>query len=375
MLCADDAHNLDAATLTLVRRLVWASRSLPLAVLVTARPDPSREPLTMLIEQAQIRLRLPPMGPMMVERLVYDRTGRWPGPLLRRVLGLAAGNPLFVAELLTRISERRRAGHVRPGLGGGQVRTRPARHRPGGGNPRSSRQLDQPTRDVLAAMAVWGTDVGRRRSGQPAARPGGGPATSVVPVAPVAPVLLDGLDERLERAISSGLVRRDPAGTVGFSHDLFREAAYGELAEPGAAPPTGGSLRCSTAAGYRPSLVADHLLGAGRPGGPPGPTGPAAIRPSRPPCTRRLRTTRGYAPEVTADLLDDLAAMGGGDVPDKLLLDQVDALFHQGSGKAAETLDPQADHERHRSRGGGADAGDPDPLADQPGRGRRRPWR
>ena len=100
VLWADDAHNLDAATLTLLRRLVWASQSLPLAVLVTTRPYPSREPLRALAEQAQARLPLPPMGPMMLERLVYDRMGRWPGPLLRRILGLAAGNPLFAAELL-----------------------------------------------------------------------------------------------------------------------------------------------------------------------------------------------------------------------------------------------------------------------------------
>lgn len=100
VLSVDDAHNLDAATLTLIRRLVWASRSLPLAVLVMTRPDPPREPLMMLMGQAKVRLWLPPMGPMMVERLVHDRTGRWPGPLLRRILAVAAGNPLFVAELL-----------------------------------------------------------------------------------------------------------------------------------------------------------------------------------------------------------------------------------------------------------------------------------
>jgi predicted ATPase len=33
VLCADDAHHLDAASLTVLRRLIWASRSLPLAVL------------------------------------------------------------------------------------------------------------------------------------------------------------------------------------------------------------------------------------------------------------------------------------------------------------------------------------------------------
>jgi DNA-binding CsgD family transcriptional regulator len=86
VLWADDAQFLDAATLSLLRRLVWASRSLPLVVLITTRPAPSREPLAMLISQVQTRLVLPPMGRMMVERLVFDRTGRWPGPALRRAL-------------------------------------------------------------------------------------------------------------------------------------------------------------------------------------------------------------------------------------------------------------------------------------------------
>ena len=60
VLCADDAHHLDAASLMLLRRLVWASRSLPLAVLVTTWPGPPREPLAMLIRKAQARLWLPP---------------------------------------------------------------------------------------------------------------------------------------------------------------------------------------------------------------------------------------------------------------------------------------------------------------------------
>ena len=35
VLCADDAHYLDAASLTLLRRLAWASQSLPLALLIS----------------------------------------------------------------------------------------------------------------------------------------------------------------------------------------------------------------------------------------------------------------------------------------------------------------------------------------------------
>ena len=317
VLCADDAHNLDAATLTLLRRLVWASRSLPLAVLVTARPYPAREPLAMLIQQAGVRLRLPPMGPMMVERLVYDRTGRWPGPLLRRVLGLAAGNPLFVAELLRAYQDAGALAEAGPD----SVEARFELDSRGTGLDEMIRaqlgQLDQPTRDVLGAMAVWGTDVSA------------GDLASVLPGSPDDLDDLDGPDGLLDRAIASGLVRRDPAGTVGFSHDLFREVAYGELADAERRATHRRVAQALAAAGYRPSLVADHLLRAAETDGDPALA--TALH-------EAVEATRGYAPEVTADLLDDAAALRGPDVPDKLLLDHVDALFHRGRGQAAETL-------------------------------------
>jgi DNA-binding CsgD family transcriptional regulator len=311
VLCADDAHHLDAATLTLLRRLVWASRSLPLAVLITARPYPAREPLTMLIQQAAVRLRLPPMGPMMVERLVYDQTGRWPGPLLRRVLGLAAGNPLFAAELLRAYRDAGALAEV----GSDSVEARFELDSRGAGLDEMIRaqlaQLDQPTRDVLAAMAVWGTEVG------------------VGDLGSVLPGYANKLDELLTRAVASGLVRRDPAGTVGFSHDVFREVTYDELAEAQRRDLHRQVAGALTAAGYRPSLIADHLLRAAGPDADPALA--TALHDA-------VHATRGYAPEVTADLLDDAAALHGPDVPDQLLLDHVDALFHQGRCRAAETL-------------------------------------
>ena len=39
VLGVDDAHQLDGASLTVLRRLVWASRNLPLAVLISMRPS------------------------------------------------------------------------------------------------------------------------------------------------------------------------------------------------------------------------------------------------------------------------------------------------------------------------------------------------
>jgi DNA-binding CsgD family transcriptional regulator len=311
VLCADDAHNLDAGTLTVLRRLVWASRSLPLAVLVTTRPDPTREPLAMLISQAQVRLRLPPMSRMTVERLVYDRTGRWPGPRLRQVLGLAAGNPLFVTELLRAYS----GADALATSGQDSVEARFELDLHGTGLEEVVRghlaQLDQPARDVLGVLAVWGTDI------------------SAGDLASLLPGPADGLDGLLERALASGLVRRDSDGTFAFSHDLFREVTYGELAEPRRRAAHRRVAEILSAAGYRPSLVADHLLRAAGTDGDPSLA--AALH-------EAVEDTRGYAPEVTADLLDDAAALGGADLPDKLLLDHVDALFHQGRGNAAETL-------------------------------------
>ena len=310
VLCVDDAHNLDAATLTLIRRLVWASRSLPLAVLITTRPDPSREPLMMLIGQAKVRLWLPPMGPMMVERLVHDRTGRWPGPLLRRILAVAAGNPLFVAELLRAYQNADALADVVPDL----IEARFELDWYGTGLEEVIRaqlgQLDQPARDVLAAMAVWGTDIGAGELARLLPGPDGA------------------VDEPLERAISSGLVRREPGGTVRFSHDLFREVTYGELAEAERRAMHRRAADVLAADGYRPSLVADHLLRATGTSGDPALV--AALH-------EAVAATRGYAPEITADLLDDVAAIGA-DVPGQLLLDHADALFHRGRGQAAETL-------------------------------------
>jgi DNA-binding CsgD family transcriptional regulator len=308
---ADDAHHLDAASLTLLRRLVWASRSLPLVVLITARPFPAREQLSMLISQGQLRLQLPPMDRMMVERLVFDAVGRWPGPRLSRVLEPAAGHPLFAAELLRAYTG---AGALAE-LGPDTVEIRFELDLQATGLDELIRaqlgQLDEPVRDVLAAMAVWGTEVG---------------ATDL---AGLLYCSADTLAELLERAISSGLVRRDQAGTVGFVHDLFREVTYGELPDPRRRAAHRRAAELLSAAGYRPAIVTEHLLRAA--GTDTDPAVATALH-------EAVAATRVYAPEVTADLLDDAAAIGGADISGALLPQRVEALFVAGRGRTAETL-------------------------------------
>jgi DNA-binding CsgD family transcriptional regulator len=319
VLCADDAHHLDAASLTLLRRLAWASQSLPLALLISTRPSPAREQLRLLIRQARLRLVLPPMSRMMVERLVFDRTGRWPGPRLRRILGLAAGNPLFAGELLRAYAHADALTEAGPdtieakfeldvhGTGLDEVIRA------------QLRQLDEPTLDVLAAVAVWGTDIGAGDLAAMLFSPAGA------------------LDELIEQAISSGLIRREPAGTIGFVHDLFREVSYAELAEAQRRAAHRRAAQVLTAAGYSPSLIADHLLQAAKAKAETGTgtgTDPALVTALH----EAVAATRQYAPEVTADLLDDVATISGADLSEPLLLHRVESLFLRGRGETAETL-------------------------------------
>ena len=310
VLYADDAHSLDVATLTLIRRLVWSSRRLPLAVLVTTRSYPAREPVITLIRDAAARLWLPPMGPMMVDRMVYDQTGRWPGLLLRDILAAAAGNPLFVAGLLRAYDDADALTESGPDVIDARFELDVRGAGLGDMIRAQLRQLDRFTRDVLAAMAVWGTDIGTED------------------LARLLPSPADALAAPLQRAVSSGLVRRDPGGTVGFSHDLFREVAYGTLAEVECRATHRRAAETLAADGCRPSLIADHLLRAD--GTDSDPALVTAVQDA-------VAATRRFAPEVTADPRNGLAAIEP-NVPEQLLLDQADVLFHQGHGQAAETL-------------------------------------
>ena len=110
----------------------------------------------MLSRQARVRLWLSPMGPMMIERLVRGQTGRWPGPLLRSILGVSGGNPLFVTELLRAYW---RAGALAED-GPDTIEARFELSSRGTGLDEVIRghlvQLDRPTRDVLPPSRYGG---------------------------------------------------------------------------------------------------------------------------------------------------------------------------------------------------------------------------
>jgi hypothetical protein len=74
LLCVDDAHHLDAASWGVLRRLAWAARDMPLALLVAARPHPPSAGLEAFAAMAE-RVGLPALDRVGVEALVHERTG------------------------------------------------------------------------------------------------------------------------------------------------------------------------------------------------------------------------------------------------------------------------------------------------------------
>jgi len=315
----DDAHHADAASLAGLRRLVWASRSLPLTVVLSARPYPAPDQLELLLRQVQVTVELPPMDRMMTERLVFDRFGRWPGPRLRRMLDAAGGNPLFVGEMVRALREA--AALDESGSDSIEVAT-------GAVAPAAAldtvirghlQELDDTTTELLSALAVWGT------------------AATLPDLADVLYSTDDALAPALARAVRSGVASSDGrVGTVDFAHDLFREVTYDALPDASRRSLHRRVAAVLTERGSGPALVAEHLLQA------------AAARRREDPTDAELlgalnaavEASGQFAPEVAVELLqvadeltvrDDPAAEG-------LLLQRAAELFRTGRGTAAERL-------------------------------------
>lgn len=315
----DDAHHADAASLAGLRRLVWASRSLPLTVVLSARPFPTPDQLELLLRQVQVTVELPPMDRLMTERLVFDRLGRWPAPRLRRLLDAGGGNPLFLGELLRALGE---AGELRP-VGSDAVEVASGTAAPAAALDGVIRghldELDETATELLSALAVWGT------------------AATLTDLADVLYSTGDALVPAVARAVRSGVANGDSSsGTVDFAHDVFREVTYAALPEAHRRSLHRRVAAVLTERGSGPALVAEHLLQASsvrhREDGPD--------RELLGALSAAVAASGQYAPQVAVDLLqvadeltvrDDPAAEG-------LLLQRAGELFRTGGGTAAERL-------------------------------------
>lgn len=335
----DDVHQADAASLRVLRRLVWAARDLPLMVLISARSYPRPEGVELLAEQVRARVTVPSMDEAMVNGLVRTLTGRVPGPGLSAHLRGSGGNPLFASEMVTALEaggflDRTTAGTIE------LVGDPPP-------NPEGLAalvrghlsQLDEAVTELLGAMTVLGSGAALDDLGA------------------MAYLSADSRRAAADRAVRSGLAVWSDTGSLDFSHDLYREAAYASLGEADRAALHRRAAQLLRDGGAPAAVVAEHLARSAADGSG-GTTAQAELADA---LRSAARASSAHAPAVTADLLGDLQAVVDGSESgyDRLVVERATALQLSGQHQAAERLadaqlavtqDPRARQELHELR-------------------------
>lgn len=241
LLVMEDLHWADGDSALAVSRIARALLELPIALIVTARPDPRPAPVTAAVrsldDQGALRIVLTPLDDAAVRELATVVLGAPPTDGLVAGLARAAGNPLYVLQLLKALQEEGALEHA----DGGVDLTME-------GVPPSLRvtivrrlgYLPQETIKLLRHAAAMG---GSSRLSWLAAVTGHrGPELTAL----------------LEPAFRSELLERG-TDTVSFRHALIRDALYEDLPVATRAVLHAEIAQVLTGAGAPPSDVAVHL--------------------------------------------------------------------------------------------------------------------
>jgi DNA-binding CsgD family transcriptional regulator/tetratricopeptide (TPR) repeat protein len=209
LLVVDDLQWADPATVQTLGRLVRTVHQLPLLVAGVMRPVPFRDDLkalSRLVKPAD-RLRLHSLSDAEVARLVETAAGGRPGPRLLRLAAGAAGNPLYVTELVDALA---RGGALT--IADGLVEATGTRT-PGSLSAAIADRvefLSAPGRGLLRAAALLGVDF------------------SVSELAMVSGQSVGELMPVLDEAILAGVLRENDFA-LAFRHPLIRAALYEEM--------------------------------------------------------------------------------------------------------------------------------------------------
>lgn len=238
LLALDDAHWADSDSLTLLRLICRRISTLPVAVLVTARPwppDALRAGEELAGQDLAEVSELAPLSPGASVTVLNERAGAaLSGEEAARLTGLCAGNPL----LLDRVAAAIRAGHRLPETAGGAdtpwARRLLLSHLAG---------LDEPAQRFVRSAAV----LGQRFRPEVAAE--------------VAGLTLAETAAALEAVSGTGLIKDGGEGWAEFSHGLVRQAVY-ELAAPVRARLHEAAFRALLSRGANPAEAAGHAMAA-----------------------------------------------------------------------------------------------------------------
>jgi DNA-binding CsgD family transcriptional regulator len=318
ILVIDDLQWADQASVALWGRLARSAPQMPLLLTGMMRPVPQREDLLALRRAAGegARLQLTGLTDAAVADLVTALAGGRPDEGLLRLADGAAGNPLYVTELVAALA--RGSGLAVTETGAVELAS--------GSAPRSLSAaiadrvgfVAGPVRDVLRAAALLGTEFA---------------------VPDLAIVLGRGVAELIpavDEACAAGVLAESGHG-LGFRHPLIRAALYDEMPAPVRAAWHRDAGRALVAAGAAADRVARQLLRAtGGPGGLAEPIDEWMLDW----LAHAADTLVGQAPGVAAELLERAVASSPAGSPRHgwLASRLADALYRTGDTAAAEQV-------------------------------------
>src|SRR6185312_5146853 len=210
VLVIDDLQWADQASIALWGRLARSARQVPLLLVGTMRPVPQRDDLMALRRAAgdADRLQLTGLTETAVADLVAAVAGGKPGGNLLRLADGAAGNPLYVTELVAALTRGSSLTITEAG----------AAELAGGSAPASLSAaiadrlgfVTGPVRDVLRAAALLGTDF------------------AVSDLATVLGRSVADLIPAVDEACAAGVLV-ESGQRLGFRHPLIRAALYDDM--------------------------------------------------------------------------------------------------------------------------------------------------
>jgi DNA-binding CsgD family transcriptional regulator len=321
VLVIDDLQWADQASITLWGRLARLAHELPLLLVGMMRPVPQRHDLLALrrVVGDAARLQLAGLAEPAVAELVTSLVGGAPDERLLRLADGAAGNPLYITEMLAALT---RSSSVNiTGAGDAQLTSGSA---PSSLSAAIADRLDfvpGPVRGVLRAAALLGVDFAV-------------PDLAIVLGRGVAD-LVSPLDE----ARAAGVLA-ESSGGMAFRHPLIRDALYEEMPAAVRTAWHRDAGHALAEAGAPADRVARQLLRALGGDGAAGPMDEWMLSW----LARTADLLVGQAPKVAAELLREAVASGavGSAHYDRLVSRLADALYRVGDTAGAEQVANQA---------------------------------
>ncbi len=248
ILVVDDLQWADQASITLWGRLARSAQQIPLLLVGMMRPAPQRDDLLALrrVVGDGARLQLTGLSGVALADLVADLAGGKPDGNLLGLADGAAGNPLYLTELVAALT--RSSGLTVTEAGAAMLA--------GGSAPSSLSAaiadrlgfVAGPVREVLRAAALLGTDF------------------AVPDLATVLGRQVADLIPAVDEACAVGVLAESRHG-LGFRHPLIRAALYDDMPTPVRAAWHRDAGRALAEAGAPPHRVARQMLRAvGGPG-------------------------------------------------------------------------------------------------------------